>query len=181
MRSIPPIQKGLGQLTPVVWAKFAAAAEAHGNPGPSPGPLLRFSRVFIARITDATEVTEGVPRWRYNWTEVQLTASEDTIKTSGRSGTAGYNLVEWVNTAEYAGPGWTIDGETVQPIADDQLVIMYSGRNSTGGRLYVFAQDNPVECPDDPDDRSDPGDIDLDLGSVVSPSRDIELDLGSVA
>lgn len=109
---------------------------------------------FLAKITGSASLATN--RWKYAWTEQQLSGDLVTDKTNGRSGTTttdyAINLAECYHTSTYA---WTVDttgtdypaGFVPQPVGGggasashryDVAVVMYQIPDVNGTKKYVF-------------------------------------------
>lgn len=169
MSSYPKISRGLGKLTPDLWARLmkmlksyelekegSARADSNDRPTGLKRPY------FLANITGSSSIVGEVNRYHYSWTEVILDTSNGFgTRPNGRSGTTALNLCEMDNDVDNVGPavdlngstypanfsmraiGSCIDGTTVEPV-----VVMFSVRDTDGVLRSVFslANDHDGTC-----------------------------------
>lgn len=164
MSKYPQISRGLGRLSPQLFARLMRAlkfVETRGkdleallySSGISPGARRPY---FPAVITGSARIgTEE--RFKYSWNAVGLEGDTDVDSVAGLSGTAGgsdyaINLCEINNTATDVAPGVALNGAdypagySMQPIKNSPVVIMFAIREWSGadeGKLrYVFSMPN---------------------------------------
>ena len=156
---IPPINKGLGKLTPDVWDAFREAAMFYQQNKESLEKLVtQRQRVepikfCLAKITGYTVAIEN-RQWRYEWEEVRLEAGDDdgtheaflTYNTRNYFGQwsmlynsdrmrDAWNLAESTNSVNtsadinFVNPANLYDYE-LQPIKVNTIVVMYFFRSS---------------------------------------------------
>lgn len=172
--SYPEISKGLGKLTPDLWARLmamlrdyesnASGVVRRGVAAPHVG-----SPYFMAKLTACTAVS-GAIRWSYTFTEVYSNGSTFVAADNAQTGTA-YNLCEMSNAGDYVGTGVDMggadypDGFNMMPIGMtantfdpatgtygtldvDVVVMMFNVRDADGAQARVFfaANSHDGEC-----------------------------------
>lgn len=187
----PTITKGLGALTPQVWAQLYEVVEGQGADG---GERLssRGQRTpggdrqrFLAKITAANQITSRAI-WRYEWTQVRVQTSEGaaptiTTVTNGHSDSSqgeAWNILEMGNTANLAfGYGVTngvvladYEGFSFGPVPENTIVQMWFSRATDGSLRPEFIYMNPIsgQCPEPPAASTTP-----DFGTFNEPTTTI--------
>ena len=114
---------------------------------------------FIAKIKASPVLLSGsTTRWRYAWEEVVLKDDNTVVTTSARRANGTDATTYAINLCELCqagasptkvGPGVTIStipaGFTLQPIAANTCVIMYSLRRASGKQLFCFSMPNAID------------------------------------
>lgn len=160
MALYPKISKGLGRLTPSLWARIIAMLKEYEetprqviNQANQPGLNRPY---FLAKITGSSEIDETSNRYEYEWTEVVLDSSTGFAdRTNGRTGTDALNLCEMSNTEDNVSPGVDMNGSaypdnfTMRAIGScfdsvqlDTIVVMFGLRDSVGTLRSVFSLAN---------------------------------------
>lgn len=160
-RNYPEISIGLGKFTPDLFNRLMVMLQAFEQDR-SIGKRLNATADFapkrnlvIGKITSATSYATN--RWKYEFIEhipnefSGDTPSRDFIEKSGYEETEAYNLIEFENTEDFAGPGIDLSAEdfpagmSVQPIAVDTLVLMYIQRDIEGKEIGFFNVANAID------------------------------------
>lgn len=129
--------------------------ELKGRQSPKP----EFADWFIAKIKASPALLSGsTTRWRYAWEEVVLKDDNTVVTTSARRANGTDATTYAINLCELCqagasptkvGPGVTIAtipaGFTLQPIAANTCVIMYSLRRASGKQLFCFSMPNAID------------------------------------
>jgi len=159
MPSYPSISKGLGKLSPTLWARLMAMLEwfevnkTNLEASKQPGHHKKY---FLAKITASSAIGGTYHRYTYSWTEVVLdNASGFGNRTNGLSGTTALNLCEMSNVEWNVAPGVDLanpdypGGFAMRAIGDcidstyvDALVVMYLVRDEDSILRYVFSLAN---------------------------------------
>jgi len=163
MSKYPRVSKGLGKLTPELWARLMKALkfietrrlDLEGLIG-SPSSLGVRRPYFLAKITGNTRIGTEF-RYKYSFEAMGLEGDDETDGPANLTGTTGgddyaLNLCEINNTATDVAPGVDVSGSSypagyeMQPIKFNPIVVMFAVREWTGtneGRIrYVFSMAN---------------------------------------
>ena len=169
-RNYHNISQGLGKFSPDLFARLMTMLEAYETSGlgqelqnyrqPPRNNLGGFSGkqgVILASINNPVQLTAN--RWKYQFSRL-LPSNFDPDETPDYnltqvginpiSGPA-YNLVEFRNTADFAGPGIDLSaadfpsGMSVQPIEDDTPAIVFVTRDSNGFMVGFFNIANAID------------------------------------
>jgi len=159
MAQYPRISKGLGKLSPSLWARLMAllewfevnktTIEKSNQPGYS-------KKYFLAKITASAAIGGTDNRYTYTWTEVVLNATTGFIdRPSGLSGTTALNICEMSNTANNVAPGVDLAGadypagynmmaigDCIDSVQVDTVVVMFNVRDEDGAVRQVFCLGN---------------------------------------
>ena len=123
----PLMERGIGLITPPMWARIMGMLEAYETQATA-NPALEITSLrsaingllaeipfFLAKITGSTAISAN--KYKYAWTEVLLdgsSAGSVVTKPGGLSGTTGdgfaLNLCELNNTSSNVSPGVCITG-----------------------------------------------------------------------
>ena len=166
--SYPEISKGLGKLTPEMWARLMDMLRSFESGDPQSGNRERdkqYKEYFLAELTGCAAIGGTSNRWEYSFTEVIVNGTAFATLTGGQSGTvaastAAYNACEAGNTSTEVGTGVYLSGGypsgfNMMPIgmtADnfdpatttyasldvDVVVMMYNFREVSGALKCVF-------------------------------------------
>tara|TARA_R110000824_G_scaffold214766_1_gene400988 strand:+ start:1656 stop:2150 length:495 start_codon:yes stop_codon:yes gene_type:complete len=157
--SYPEISKGLGKLTPEMWARLMDMLRTFESGDPQSANRerdKRYKEYFLAKITASAAIGGTSNRYTYSWTEVML-QTDTTFATwaGGSTGTTALNLCEMSNTADNVAPAVDLNGAaypsgfTMRAIGScfdsvqvDTVVVMFNIRDSGGGLRQVFALGN---------------------------------------
>ena len=160
MAQYPKISKGLGKLTPTLWARLMAMLkvfeESNGDLKAQPKQPGLKRPYFLAKITGSAEIDDTDNRYEYEWTEVVLNPTSGfEVRSNGRTGTDALNLCEMSNTADNVAPavdmngsaypsGFTMRaiGSCIDSVQVDTLVVLFGVRDSDGVLRSVFSQAN---------------------------------------
>ena len=163
MALYPKISKGLGRLTPSLFARLMAMLKEYeetprqvanqSNQSNQPGLNRPY---FLAKITGSSEIDDTDNRYEYEWTEVVL--DDETgfeTRTNGRTGDDALNLCEMSNTEANVSPGVDMDGSAypgnftmraigscIDSVQLDTVVVMFGLRDSVGTLRSVFSLAN---------------------------------------
>lgn len=117
-------------------------------------PAVRPS-IIMARITDRAALGGASNRWKYAWSEQELSGDGWQNKTGGLSGTTttdyALNMVEANNTSTHVAPGIDLEGEAYPAgfapmaigVAGDSVEVepvvpLWQVRDASGNRRWVF-------------------------------------------
>lgn len=169
----PTITKGLGALTPQVWAQLYELVQGQGADG---GERLssRGQRTpggdrqrFLARLTGANQVASRAI-WQYQWEQVRVQTAQDaaptiTVVLNGHNDSTqgeAWNILEMANT-EILAFGFDVtngvelddfEGFSLNHVPLDTVVQMWFTRATDGTLRAEFSAPNPItgECPEPP-------------------------------
>ena len=166
--SYPEISKGLGKLTPELWARLMDMLRTYEQGSQKFGNKEKdkeYKEYFLAELTGCAAIVGTSNRWEYSYDEVIVYGTSFNKVTGGQSGTvaastAAYNACEAGNTISEVGTGVYLSGGypsgfNMMPIgmtADnfdpatttyasldvDVVVMMYNLRQSSGALKRVF-------------------------------------------
>lgn len=160
MAQYPKISKGLGKLTPTLWARLMAMLktfeESTGDQKARPSQPGLSRPYFLAKITASSAIGGTDNRYEYTWAEVVLNPTTGfAVRSNGRTGTDALNLCEMSNTADNVAPGVDMNGSAypddftmraigscIDSVQIDTLVVMFGVRDSDGVLRSVFSQAN---------------------------------------
>lgn len=158
MTSYPTITRGIGKLTPKLWARLMAMLqwfESTVTKLETKDMGLKRPQ-FLAKITASAAIGGTSNRYTYSFTEVVLdTSNSFTDRTGGQTGTTALNLCEMSNTADNVAPavdmqgadypaGFTMRaiGSCIDSVQVNVVVMMYNVRDSDGNLRQVFSLAN---------------------------------------
>jgi hypothetical protein len=168
MPSYPSISKGLGKLTPALFARLMGMLEwfeINKTTIEKSSQLGYTKKYFLAKITASVAIAATDNRYTYSWTEVVLDATTGFInRPNPLSGTTALNLCEMSNTGANVAPGIDIlgssyplgfnmmaIGDCIDSVQVDTIVVMFMVRDEDGSLRQVFclgnAHDGSCEAP----------------------------------
>ena len=162
MTGYPKITRGLGRLTPALFARIMAMLKAFEDDKAKPllqegSSELGLKRpYFLAKITGSAAIGGESNRYTYTFAEVVLdVATGFAVRANGRTGTTALNLCEMSNTATHVGAGVDLEGAaypagfSMMPIGKcgdgdtvDLVVVMFAVRDAGGTLRSVFSLGN---------------------------------------
>lgn len=160
-RNYPEITVGLGKFTPDLFSRMMVMLQAFEQ-GQTDFNRLDATRknlpkrnLIIAKIKSSESYATN--RFKYTFEEVipELfggdSPTRNFVTRPGSKDMTGYNLVEFNNTADFAGPGIDLSaadfpsGMSLQAIATDTIVLMYIQRDRQGEEVGFFCLSNAID------------------------------------
>lgn len=160
-RNYPEITVGLGKFTPDLFSRLMVMLQAFEQDTSIVKGLdgradrARTRNLVIGKIISSESYAAN--RFKYQFQEVLPNGfsgdspDRDFVIKSAAQETVAYNLIEFENTADFAGPGIDLGaddfpaGMSLKPIEDDTLVLVYIQRDAKGKEIGFFNCANAVD------------------------------------
>jgi hypothetical protein len=158
MPTYPRISRGLGKLSPSLFARIMAMLKSYEDEKARATVLDHSGQnglkrpYFLAKITASAIIGGETNRYTYTFVEVVLDVTTGfAVRANGRTGTNALNLCEMSNTATHVGAGVDLEGAaypagfSMMPIGKcgdgdtvDLVVVMFAVRDAGGVLRSVF-------------------------------------------
>lgn len=160
-RNYPEITVGLGKFTPDLFSRLMVMLQAFEQDRSVTRRLdgragqARTRNLIIGKITSSTQYSTN--RFKYQFEEVLPndfsgdSPDRDFYTKAAGQQTEAYNLIEFENDANFAGPGIDLGaddfptGMSLKPIEDDTLVLIYIQLDSEGKEVGFFNCANAID------------------------------------
>ena len=162
MAEYPNISKGLGKLTPSIWARIMKMLRSYESSYPRDERQVRKGTGASTDTVPILAIIQGNTfsssnKYKYTWAEVQLANGTDTytLVSGGLSGTEALNTCEATNSGNHVGAGVHVgsayypSGFDMMPIGEagdgtaiSVVVVMHAVLDAGGNTRYVFSMSN---------------------------------------